>query len=142
MNTKIALSLALAILVATLAVVPTITTVTADTKTINADKVVIKKGEDITINVNGQVGPKGDKGDPGADSTVPGPAGRDGVNGSDSTVPGPEGPPGRDGTTLSDETVAAVNQVVNQSAVLNQLYEAFLNGSLSSVSIETTNNTG
>ena len=142
MNTKIALSLALAILVATLAVVPTITTVTADTKTINADKVVIKKGEDITINVNGQVGPKGDKGDPGADSTVPGPAGRDGVNGSDSTGPGPEGPPGRDGTTLSDETVAAVNQVVNQSAVLNQLYEAFLNGSLSSVSIETTNNTG
>ena len=107
----------------------------AETKTINADKVVIKKGEDITINVNGIPGKQGPRGFNGSDSTVPGPQGPPGAN---STVPGPAG---KDGTTLSNETVAAVNQVVNQSAVLNQLYQAFLNGSLSSVSVTATNNT-
>lgn len=35
------------------------------------------------------------RGEPGADSTVPGPAGADG---QDSTVPGPPGPPGADST--------------------------------------------
>jgi ABC-type phosphate transport system substrate-binding protein len=51
---------------------------------------------DLNIKVQNQ---KGDKGDPGQDSTVPGPTG---PAGADSTVPGPigpAGPAGADGTT-------------------------------------------
>lgn len=44
------------------------------------------------------VGPQGEPGSPGADSTVPGPAGQDGRDGLDSTVPGPMGPAGADST--------------------------------------------
>jgi hypothetical protein len=42
---------------------------------------------------------KGEKGDPGQDSTVAGPAGRDGRNGLDSTVPGPRGERGEQGVS-------------------------------------------
>lgn len=47
----------------------------------------------------GQAGAKGDKGEPGAASTIPGPSGSAGANGKDSTVPGPAGSPGADGAT-------------------------------------------
>ena len=46
-------------------------------------------------------GPRGERGEPGRDSTVPGPQGppgRPGRDGEDSTVPGPPGPPGADST--------------------------------------------
>ena len=168
MKTKLALSMALAILVLTLAAIPTLSmVVNADSKTINADKVIIKKGEDITINVNGQPGPKGDTGEKGdkGDTGDVGPAGQNGtkgdtgdvgpagpqgevgLTGANSTVPGPIGPAGpqgdagNDGTTLDNETITTVNQVANQSSVLNELYKAFLNGSLSSISVVASNNT-
>ena len=40
----------------------------------------------------------GPQGNPGADSTVPGPQGNPGTPGADSTVPGPMGDPGADST--------------------------------------------
>jgi hypothetical protein len=47
-------------------------------------------------------GPQGPQGEPGADSTVPGPQGPQGEPGADSTVPGPQGPQGEPG---ADSTV-------------------------------------
>ena len=52
-------------------------------------------------------GAKGDPGDPGADSTVPGPQGPPGPPGADSTVPGPQGPQGDPGPAGPDRLVVS-----------------------------------
>jgi hypothetical protein len=73
----------------------------ADNEEITADKVVIKKGKDITINVNGQPGSSGTPGPEGLQGP-PGPAGADGAPGQDGAAgangtDGQDGAPGRDG---------------------------------------------
>ena len=92
-----------------------ITQTHAESRTINADKVTIKKGEDITINVNGGKGAKGDTGEQGP----PGPAG----------VQGPAGVNGTNGIGVNPE----------QYATLQTILALYQNGSLSSVSINAEN---
>ena len=105
-------------------------------------KLIVKKADDLTINLYGQSGEKGekgDKGDPGQNGNdgLPGANGQDGKNGINGTngVDGQDGAPGQNGTTLSDETIAALNQLQNQSGVLNDVYNLYQKGSLSSVLI-------
>ena len=108
-SNKLALTL---VLIVAIAAIGFSATAYAQTRTINADKVTIKKGEDITINVNGGVGQKGEKGDTGP----AGPAGAPGQNGAN-------------GTGVSPDELATLNTIL-------QLYN---NGSLSSVSISAEN---
>ena len=113
-SNKLALTLVLAAVLA-VGISGIATQTYAQSKTINADKVTIKKGSDITINVNGGAGAKGEKGDKG-DTGSPGNPGAPGANGAN-------------GTGIPAEDLATVNTIL-------QLYA---NGSLSSVEITAEN---
>lgn len=129
---SMAMTMALAVLILTLTAVPQLNIANADNKKLSCTDCTIKiKGGNNEITIQATPGAKGDKGDTGS-------PGRDGINGTSIVgPPGNDGINGKDGTTLSNETVSAVNSLVSNEGVFQTILDLFNNGSLStSITVE------